>query len=120
MGGALFIYSVVSVYKLYMLIILDKNEYNYTKNNEYAPFSGFWFDKKEVCTQLKFQIQNDTKFFRNSLFFRIRRSIVKSIFDGGVSILEVRDCSHRLRKFWICIGYWSKITFLMDQLKKIQ
>ena len=33
------IYSVVSVYKLYMLIILDKNEYNYTKNNELHPFT---------------------------------------------------------------------------------
>lgn len=32
------IYSVVSVYKLYMLIILDKNEYNYTKNNGLHPF----------------------------------------------------------------------------------
>ena len=33
------IYSVVSVYKLYMLIILDKNEYNYTKNNELHPLT---------------------------------------------------------------------------------
>ena len=66
------IYSVVSVYKLYMLIILDKNEYNYTKNNGFHPFPLCeWRKKGEIPT--KFQIQNGTKFFVNFRVFRIRQ-----------------------------------------------
>ena len=62
------IYSVVSVYKLYMLIILDKNEYNYTKITSCTllrPVEGM----KRMKTQSKFQIQNGTKFLVNFRVF---------------------------------------------------
>ena len=57
------IYSVVSVYKLYMLIILDKNEYNYTKNNGLHPFPLCEWRKK-AKPQQNFKFKTVQNFFR--------------------------------------------------------
>lgn len=63
------IYSVVSVYKLYMLIILDKNEYNYTKITRSHPLPLLIGVKKgEPYKNFKLKtVQNFSKFvsFRN-------------------------------------------------------
>ena len=53
-----------------------------------------WTRTRRLPKNFKFKtIQNFSKFVIFS------SDSVKSIFDGGVNIVEDRDCNHRLRKF---------------------
>ena len=82
-----------------MLIILDKNEYNYTKNNLGCTLFRFVFGRRKKDEVNPIKISNSKRYKICLVNFHVFFGFVKSIFDGGENIVEVRDCNHHQHKF---------------------